>query len=146
MNLSYPEWLLALCLWREARGEGDVGMRAVAHVIRNRVFRGKQDWIQIITAPNQFTSINPPNTKEGYPKDRQTESWPAGTDLLWFRAQDIAHQVYSGQESDITGGALYYANLEHIDQGGDFERRILGHPEKYPRTALIGAHTFFGEK
>ena len=146
MNLSYPEWLLALCVWREARGEGEAGMRAVGHVIRNRVFAKQGDWVKVVTAPNQFTSINPPKTREGFPKDGQTVLWPANDDTRFLKAQELAHSIFSGQDQDLTGGALYYANLVDIETGGWFEREILGHPEKYPRTALIGRHTFFGQK
>lgn len=145
MNLSYPEFLLALVMWREARGEGEAGMRAVGHVIRNRVFDGQGDWHKVITAPLQFTSMNPPKTKEGFPKDGQTALFPKSDDLRWISAVEAAHKIFSGQDQDITGGALYYANLEHIDKGGWFEVTILSDPAKFPQTAVIGRHTFYRE-
>jgi len=145
VNLSYSEWLLALCLWREARGEGEAGMRAVGHVIRNRVFAGQGDWITVITAPLQFTSINPPKSKEGWPKDAQTVRFPQNDDLRWLTATQLAHAIFAGQDEDPTGVALYYANLANIDPGGWFERTILGNPAKYPQSAVIGRHSFFRE-
>lgn len=143
--MTYAEYLLALVMWREARGEGEEGMRAVGHVIRNRVSRGWGNWVEVMAKPLQFTSINPPKTKEGYPKDPQTCRWPAPDDVRWITAEQLAHQIYSGQDDDPTQGALYYANLQTIDTGGWFEKNILADPAKFPPTVVIGHHSFYRE-
>ena len=51
--------LLAATTWAEARSEGEEGMRAVAHVIVNRVGpRFGEDISTVVLAPKQFSSWN----------------------------------------------------------------------------------------
>lgn len=75
-KLSYTNFLLALCIWREARGESLEGMRNIAHVIRNRAEDESTSWpddvIAVILQPKQFSSFNngdPNSTKFPFPED-----------------------------------------------------------------------------
>lgn len=65
-------FLLALCIWREARGESLRGKRLVAATIRNRVEdqRWPNTYAAVITQPWQFSSFNAhdPNTLQ-FPKE-----------------------------------------------------------------------------
>ena len=133
--IDYNRTLLALVIWREARGEGLEGMRACAHVIANRVREWHKDYSKIITDRNQFTSIS-------VPSDAQTVLWPVRPNSMFEAAMDIASKVYDETDMDITQGALYYANLK-VANSPWFQENIVGKPELHPVTAVIGAHTFF---
>jgi spore germination cell wall hydrolase CwlJ-like protein len=91
--------LLELCMWREARGEGSLGKRGVAHVVSNRVKSGRT-WHQVILKPYQFSSFNA--------NDPNSEKWPADDDQAWIDCCQIAQRVYLGADYDITAGATFY--------------------------------------
>lgn len=93
--------LTAICLYREARGEGNTGMTAVACVIRNRVQQRHSTPYAIVTAKWQFSSLTDPH-------DPQLAIWPAETDAAWQQAQLIAGNVLNGDTQDITQGATMY--------------------------------------
>jgi spore germination cell wall hydrolase CwlJ-like protein len=130
---AYFKSLLSLVLWREARGEGHTGMRAVAHVIRNRVLatRLPDQWEDVIESAKQFSSM----TVKG---DSQTIDWPKQPDSSFEDAMQIAEAVYNGTDEDITGGATMYANLHVCHPNWNFS--------ELAQTVVIGAHTFWKEK
>src|SRR5271170_7008085 len=85
--------LLALCIWREGRGEGMMGKRGIAHVIANRVnarsFFGHN--IQtVILKPFAFSSFNA--------DDPNSDKWPSDVDTSWQDSQAAAKQVLSWQD------------------------------------------------
>ena len=135
------EQLLALCLFREAEGESYLGKRAVAHVINNRMNNadGSNQWPHsikgVILARNQFTSF-----AETGPR---TTVWPDDNDPVFEDCCTIARDVIAGTDLDITGGAVYYANLLTMDIGGWFARNISSRPDLHPVTVTLGKHTFF---
>ena len=131
---------ISLCAWREARGEGEDGIRGALHVIRNRVLKWYQAYVEpyhyAIYAHGQFASMSNPN-------DPEYRLFPSATDPIYILCQRLAQDVVSGNDPDNTGGALYYANLAHIVPGGWFDRHIVGHPETHPPTVKIAHTTFF---
>jgi hypothetical protein len=101
--------LLAATAWGEARSEGEDGMRAVAHVIVNRVGDRFGDNLEtVILAPKQFSAwnIGDPNR----PLVQNPERYATGGANLetWEAAQRVAREVLSGQSVDPTEGALFY--------------------------------------
>jgi len=101
---AYEQVLVALCLWREARGEGEAAMRGVAWVIRNRA--AKPGWwghsiAGVVTCRNQFSSL----TAHG---DVQLGLWPDEADPRWQAALQCAQESILGTAPDPTGGATYY--------------------------------------
>jgi len=93
--------LCALCIWREARGEGVLGKRGVGHVIKNRSLQGFGYTIpHVILKPYQFSSFNA--------NDPNSEKWPADTDHSWLDCQQTAQEVLEGNDFDITDGATFY--------------------------------------
>jgi hypothetical protein len=108
-------------------------MRAVAHVIKNRIAAWGGDWITQITKPLQFSSM----TVLG---DTQTIVWPSEKDVVNIYV--LLSSVYDGTDPDNTNGALYYANLEVATSGWFFEN-IVQKPDLHPKTAVIGKQTFF---
>ena len=126
--------LLAATAWGEARSEGEEGMRAVAHVMVNRVgARFGDDLKSVILAPKQFSAWNlgDPNRPLVQNPERYARG---GEDLItWQTAQQVAREVLSGQSVDPTGGALFY------------HTRFI-HPwwQRFGRDPkVIGAHVFY---
>lgn len=101
--------LLAATVWGEARSEGEDGMRAVAHVMVNRVgARFGEDIATVILSPRQFSVWN-----RGDPNRRSVQNLardPSSviSDPEWMVADRVAREVLSGQSVDPTGGALFY--------------------------------------
>jgi N-acetylmuramoyl-L-alanine amidase len=96
--------LLALCVWREARGEGSDGKRGVGHVIRNRVYGSThwwgKDWHSVILHPYQFSSFNA--------DDPNSDRWPSDLDPSWGECLQAATPVYLAHDVDLTNGATFY--------------------------------------
>ena len=124
-----------LCAWKEAEGEGAIGMRCVLHVIRNRAARWGKSIHDVIYQKNQFTSMS-------VPSDKRYNVKPPATLDTWITAQQIAPQVLSGDDWDITQGALYYANLATTTSGW-FHDNIVARPDLHPDLLTQGHHTFF---
>ena len=127
---AYIKILLAILIWREARSDGVDAMRAVAHVVRNRVNAWHGTWINVITSKNQFSSIS-------IIGDSQTVVWPREIDVSPF---SIANSIFDGTDPDNTGGALYYAN-EATENSGWYNQHIIDSPE-HPVLVKIGQQTF----
>ena len=127
--------VLARTLWGEARGEGSVGMRAVASVVLNRVKfaqkKGKYWWgnniIQVCQKPYQFSCWNrsDPNFKQLQKIDERSPYFAS--------AVAIAKFAIRGELEDQTGSATHYHALG-IDPY--WARR-----EK--PSAVIGRHIFY---
>jgi N-acetylmuramoyl-L-alanine amidase len=102
--------LLAATAWGEARSEGNDGMRAVAHVMVNRVGdRFGEDLATVILSPKQFSVWNrgDPNRRLVAGLYQDPDRYTIGGSE-WDAAQRIAREVLSGQSVDPTGGALFY--------------------------------------
>jgi hypothetical protein len=128
--------LLAATAWGEARSEGEDGMRAVAHVIVNRMNRGFGENIEgVVRAPWQFSVWNrrDPNRRRVENPDAYARS---GADLeTWEIAQRVAREVLVGQSTDPTNGALFYhttAIRPWWSRYGEGRR-------------VIGAHVFYSD-
>lgn len=126
--------LLAATMWGEARSEGEDGMRAVGHVIVNRVGqRFGSDLETVIRAPKQFSAWNlgdPNRALVMHP-----ERYATGGENLetWQVAQTVAYEVLSGQSVDPTNGALFYHT-----------RAISPYWSRYGQgRTVIGAHIFY---
>lgn len=127
--------LLAATAWGEARSEGETGMRAVAHVMVNRVGdRFGEDLATVVLSPKQFSVWN-----RGDPNRRLVQSLVADPsrvpDTEWETAQRVAREVLSGQSADPTNGALFY-------------HTSAIHPRWAPQGVgrqVIGAHVFYAD-
>ena len=98
--------VLARTIWAEARGEGPVGMGAVANVIMNRVRdpRWPNTVRGVCKQANQFTAWNPidPNGKLAREANSMTPWFP--------QALTIAGMALAGTLADYTNGANHYYN------------------------------------
>lgn len=95
---------LALCLWREARGESREGKIAVAHSILNR--KAAPQWgntvMGVLFQRLQYSSLT-------YAGDPQLTLWPKDADPSWVECLDVADQVLDGKiESPIDGADSYH--------------------------------------
>ena len=117
----------ALCIWREGRGEGHDGMRAVAHVINNRAIAQKKSWAQIVYARLQFSSMT-------YWNDPQLTNVPVVPDPQFADAWQIVEAVAAGTDDDLTQGATsYYATTIEPPAWA----------ESMTKTVQIGRQIFF---
>jgi spore germination cell wall hydrolase CwlJ-like protein len=130
-----------LCVWKEARGDGQAGMSAVANVIFNRVgAEGFPDTLHdVIYGKNQFTSMSVStdpefNLEPPLSGERDYASY--------LEATDIVNQIVAGTADDPTNGALYYANLKESTSGWFF-KHIVNDPTNHPLRATIGHQVFY---
>lgn len=139
-------FMLALCLWREARGEGYAGQVAVACVVRNRVLKTHTNYYAQVVKPWAFSSI----TAKG---DLQLASYPNVLDSQWLQCQNIAQSVADGEIGDTTGGATLYWNPQGIHSSHTFtclDGKVVSFPDSWnpavvEETVQIGAHIFLKE-
>ncbi len=101
--------LLAATVWGEARSEGENGMRAVAHVMVNRIGnRFGEDLATVILSPKQFSVWNRGDPNRRTVVNLARDAADIATDPEWATADRVAREVLSGQSIDPTDGALFY--------------------------------------
>ena len=128
--------VLARTMWGEARGEGNIGLEAVANVVLNRVavakaHGGKYWWganiIQVCQKPYHFSCWN--RSDPSFQKLQRVEE----TDLYFATCLRIARRAVIGQLKDHTGGATHY----HADYVSPYWAK-----GETP-TITIGRHIFY---
>jgi N-acetylmuramoyl-L-alanine amidase len=95
--------LLALVVWREARGEDLPTKQAVAWSIRNRVQSPGwwgHSWWSVILQPYQYSSFNR--------TDPNATKWPMEGEQAWEDSLVAASQVYEELIPDPISGAESY--------------------------------------
>lgn len=114
-----------------ARHGGINNMLAVAHVLRNRVFAGWGDWVEVIQhAPEKRGTIYPP------------EITPIRTNNVRILLMRI-DEIYTRTDLiDLTGGALWYFD-SFMGPEPWFKIEILERPEDHQRCAHVGPVWFF---
>ena len=120
-------YLLALCVWREARGESTHGKALVAQVIRNRVESpGWPDtYVGVITQPWQFSAFNR--------NDPNATRYPADADPSWRDSVRAAELVLTGEQPLTTAN--------HYVVGTLYPQPSWADPTKI--TIREGAHVFY---
>lgn len=117
LRLTASEFVEALALYREARGESLPCKAAILAVIRNRTtdtqFRWPRTSIAVITQPNQFSSFSPndPNAKVWPP----AATWTAQSQA-WI---DCCGVVQTPLTADPTDGANSYHSIP--DEGYNYK-------------------------
>lgn len=128
--------LVIRTLLSEAGGEGVEGQAAVAHVIRNRMARGRyggRSAGEVVTAPNQF---EPWNTVGSGAKNDPASYDPNSS--AYKAAGKIVDGVFGGEIADPTGGMThFYAPVAQSALGRDAPKWAKGPSKK------IGGHMFF---
>lgn len=125
----------ARTIWGEARGEGDAGMRAVAHVLLNRLIDGR--WGKalgaVCLAPYQFSCWNASDPNRALMLNMFTGNLKLGPCIVAFGDANAERD----KGIDPTNGAMWY-----------FADTILPPAWADPahgavQTAHIGHHIFF---
>ncbi len=127
--------VLARTLWGEARGEGSIGMQAVACVVLNRVAVARRFggywWgnsvVQVCQKPYQFSCWN-----KNDPNYKQLVAITAD-DVHFATAQRIARRAILGFVSDPTYGATHYHARGITPKWAAGQRQ----------TTIIGRHIFY---
>ena len=124
---------MARTMWGEARGEGATGMRAVGHVIMNRVKSGS--WYgatpkDVVMKKWQFSCWN-----ENDP-NRAKLLAVTTADSEYATALSLAKAIYAGTMPDITNGATNYLALGSLSSVPSWASRMK-------QVASIGNHTFY---
>jgi spore germination cell wall hydrolase CwlJ-like protein len=124
--------VLARTIWGEARGEGAVGMHAVANVILNRVAQPSWwgDTVEsVCMKPFQFSAWNKSDL------NRVKLEQVSEEDPQFRAALQIAHAAIAGELPDLTNGATHYHD------------KRMEIPPKWARghepLTTIGHHVFF---
>lgn len=134
------EWL-ARTMWGEARGETDFGMRAVGHVIMNRVRdRAFGDTIAATVTQGNGSQFNVWRRADpNYSKAIGVTTFNAD----YVRALRIAAEIMQGQSVDPTNGSIIYFN-ERASTDSRFVQAVLGQVATgQARRVDIGNHSFF---
>lgn len=128
-NLMVRRFMLALCVWREARGEPYPGKLMVAQVIKNRVEdkRWPDDYVGVITQPYQFSAFNQ--------NDPNVVKFPKEDDPAWKESVAAADAVLAARE----GHSYTSANHYHVKQMDPKPRWAEG---KTP-VGEAGNHVFY---
>ena len=111
--MMWKEWeagLLALAMWREARGEKQdtrLSMRAVGHTIVNYARRTSHTVGDMLRKPLYISSLTDP-------KDHQLNLYPESLDPQFQLASQIADIILDGSDPDPTGGATHYFNPKQV--------------------------------
>jgi len=129
------EWfVLALCLWREARGEPLEGKAAVADVILNRAAdpRWPDSVVGVITQRWQFSAFNQndPNVTK-FPD-------PKGSAADWRAFVECASVALQAMDTPPTGLADHY-HAKNMEPFPKWTRRMN-------RVGVVGGHVFYDSK
>lgn len=120
---------MAMNLYHEARGEGELGMVAVAHVVLNRA-KSKNfpsdvcEVIKQVKPSCQFSWFCTGKIKD-------IDNWDK-----YDHARSVAINVMNGQVTDPTNGALYYHT---VNVKPKWRKRFI-------KVAKIGSHIFYKDK
>lgn len=109
IDIVDAHWM-ALTMWGEGRGEGEMGMRAVGHVIHNRWLKGRGGGFVTDTVSEawQFSAWNKGDPNRAAMLDIHTLREGSAGYGQWLAAKRISAEILAGQSQDPTGGALFY--------------------------------------
>lgn len=124
--------VVAAVIIAEAGGEGEVGMRAVASVIQNRITAHKNAF-GVVSKPYQFSCLNDVIVKKD--STFQAVIDKAAKHKRWAYALELANLINMKKVEDNTGGSTHY-------------HTAAVHPSwdaKMTFKKKIGNHLFFKE-
>lgn len=105
---SFSHQIAARTLWSEARGEPEIGQRAVAWVMTNRVHDKSKRWggsyATVCTWSKQFSCWN-----EGDPNRTKMMALAEDDSVLLILAQIIEDAASNTSEDPTNGAKFYYA-------------------------------------
>jgi len=104
---TYGQRIVAAVLMAEARGEGEIGMTAVAEVIRNRATQASRSPFNIVLRKGQFSSLKHTTPEALHRKYSRMKEFPI--------ALRIAKTCYNTPHElpNLTRGATFFDRAEH---------------------------------
>lgn len=127
----YDLFLMALCVWREARGQSMEAKRCVAWVIRNRADKpgwwGGPSIASVVLRPWQFSSFNQ--------HDPNACKLPLPADPSWISSLIAAQEGFTKSTVDPSQGATHY-----YDKSLDPDTNS-GRADKRPVWAIDGSYS-----
>lgn len=114
VKLTYEQWLAAVCIWREARGQSMPAMHGIYQVMRNRAEDEKKRWPRsiagVIMQRLQFSSMTAPGDANlvKFP----VPPLPNVANMDWDAFTRAMLVVESPLQADNTGGANHYESCE----------------------------------
>lgn len=109
-KLSYGEWLLALCVWREARGTSMSAQKGVLHSIMNRA--AHPSWwgnslVTVITHhAKNHAGVDVWQYSSMAPHDPNSCLFPTDDDIMWYQ---ITSMVADSGIDPTAGATNYYS-------------------------------------
>lgn len=122
--------IVAACLVLEAASQGDLGLRSVMAVIRNRARGLPELFTQAVLRDKQFSALNKVTSGR---ESLARAIARAQRDRTWPRALQIVDEAVHDTWWDPTGGATHYTLT---GERTPWTRRLA-------RTVVIGAHSFY---
>lgn len=127
---AHEREVVATCLVLEAASQGDLGLRGVMAVIRNRSRGLPELFAPTVLRRRQFSAMNAATS--GHRPLSQLIA-RAKRDATWPRALDIVDQATLKSWWDPTAGATHYTLSTERNRW----------TRKLQRTVVIGAHSFY---
>lgn len=127
---TYGERIVAAVLMGEARGEGEVGLTAVAEVVRNRAVEHDKSPLEVVCQKGAFSCLNGKTPEQLYLQHCRSP--------LYKTALRIARTVYNSPEKlpGTTRGATFYDRKGATPPWLSAVRLV----------AIIGQHAFYVER
>lgn len=130
---SWEKQIVAACLVLEASDQGELGMRGVASVIRNRAGGRHSNILKVVKRPYAFSALNAATSGKTGRAGFANHVRRASRDRHWQTALRIVEEMYTPNWFDITNGADHYARVD-IRPNWTYSMSV---------TAEIGAHRFY---
>lgn len=147
----------AQVLWKEARGEGLDGIKAIASVIMNRTGNDPSYIVDVLKQKHAFTCMTgyaggwTDKTYKMFAPWREISSNPSSMDI-WNSCKDIAEQLVNKTFKSTIGNRNSYLNKKTADKsatdswGKACDLKIGNHwfgylPEHDPNIVVPGTHT-----
>lgn len=111
---------------------GHLAGQMVMHCIANRVRCGWGSWLEVISRIPLFMAEN-----EMPPLD-----FPSVWNGAFVKLLHAVDGIYDGAATDLTKGALYWGDLNHIERQW-FKERVMGDHDAHPRVADMNALSFW---
>jgi N-acetylmuramoyl-L-alanine amidase len=121
---------LAKNIYHEARGESEIGQRAVAMVVVNRSRKSGKSMCDVVYSRTERSCQFSWVCQTWLHKIRDQDSYS--------RAKEIAEDVYLGRLKDVTHGATFY-HATYVNPGWHRNKN-------FHKTAKIGTHVFYAYK
>ncbi len=120
---------LANMIYGEQGGETESFQVVAGYVAWNRAGHRLENVVSVVAAPNQFQGYQGPHIPIPEPTGRARRAW----DDIY---NEIVPDVLTGESSDLTGGAIFFANIDAEQEGtyADTLARLV--QDRFPSESL----------